>query len=71
MGRIFRFREANQEDQDAVTHSSPWPEWFASQHDNRSVWICDKASDQKIKVEPPAPGAMRGHGTSANKELES
>jgi len=68
MGRIFRFGKGNdnsrygedQEDQgmkppepDTVIHSSPWPEWFAGQ-DGRSVLICDKTSDKRITVEPPA-----------------
>ena len=44
----------NQSDTDTVTHPSPWPEWFATQHDHRSVLLCDNASEEKIKVEPPA-----------------
>lgn len=39
---------------DSVIHPSPWPEWFASQEDRRSVVICDRASDNKIKIQPPA-----------------
>lgn len=42
-----------QADADSVTHPSPWPDWFATQHDHRSILICDKSSDEKIKVEPP------------------
>jgi len=62
MGRIFRFQQSgDREDQgmdrmpepDTVTHPSPYADWFATQED-RSVLLCDKASDEKIKVEPPA-----------------
>ena len=41
-----------QSDVDTVTHPSPFSDWFASQ-DGRSILICDKASDGRIKVEPP------------------
>lgn len=44
----------NVEEPDSVAHPSPWPEWFASQDDNRSVWICDKTTEEKILVEPSA-----------------
>ena len=40
---------------DRRTHLSPFPEWYATQDASScGVWICDKASDQKVKVEPPA-----------------
>ena len=39
---------------DTVTHPSPWPDWFATQENCRSVLICNKASEEKVKVEPPA-----------------
>jgi len=38
---------------DSVTHSSPWLDWFAGQ-DGRSVLICDRTSDERVTVEPPA-----------------
>jgi hypothetical protein len=37
-----------------IIHRSPWPDWYASQVDGTGVWICDRASGQTIKVEPPA-----------------
>lgn len=40
------------ENKDKVIHKSPWPEWFATK-DGRSVWICDKASEEKVQVQPP------------------
>ena len=39
---------------DSVIHQSPWPDWFATQESRRSVSICDKASDERIEVQPPA-----------------
>jgi hypothetical protein len=50
MGRIFGFQQSDS----VVVHPSPWPKWIATQEDSCSVRICDKASDEKIKVEPPA-----------------
>ena len=38
---------------DPIIHQSPWHEWYATQDAVRGVWLCDKASDQKVKVEPP------------------
>ena len=43
-----------QSDPDSVIHRSPFSDWYATQHDNHSVWICDKISNEKIQVEPPA-----------------
>ena len=42
---------------DTVIHSSPYADWFAGQ-DGRSVLICDKASDERITVEPPVAWGM-------------
>ncbi|MGO9108990.1 MAG: hypothetical protein ACLP9L_07130 [Thermoguttaceae bacterium] len=39
---------------DRITHRSPFSDWFATQDTSRGVWLCDKASDQKVKVEPLA-----------------
>jgi hypothetical protein len=36
-----------------IVHPSPYAEWTATQ-DGRGVWLCDKNSDRKVKVEPPA-----------------
>jgi hypothetical protein len=36
-----------------IVHSSPWPEWFATQDVERGVSICDKGSDRRIVIEPP------------------
>ncbi len=36
-----------------VVHKTPWPSWYADQ-DGRALWIHDRTSGQKIKVEPPA-----------------
>lgn len=54
MGRIFRIRRARgQSDANTVIHPSPWPDWLATQ-EGRSVWICNKASEERVRVEPPA-----------------
>lgn len=37
---------------DTIEHESPWPSWYADQ-DGRAVWLHDKASGEKAKVEPP------------------
>jgi len=38
-----------------IIHKSPFSDWFATQDtSSRGVWLCDRASDQKVKVEPPA-----------------
>ena len=39
---------------DPIIHQSPWREWYVTQDGSRGVWLYDKASDQKVKVEPPA-----------------
>jgi hypothetical protein len=39
-------------DRDLVTHRSPFADWYATQ-DASCVWICDKGSDRRIKLEPP------------------
>ena len=42
-------------DQDYIVHQSPFPDWFAFQDtSSRGIWICDRASDRKVKFEPPA-----------------
>jgi hypothetical protein len=39
---------------DYIVHHSPFPDWFATQDTSRGVWLCDRTSDRKILVEPPA-----------------
>ena len=39
---------------DRRIHPSPFREWYATQDTSRGVWLCDKASERKVKVEPPA-----------------
>jgi hypothetical protein len=40
---------------DLVVHPSPWPDWYATQDtSSRGVWLCDKTSDRKVLVQPPA-----------------
>jgi hypothetical protein len=41
-------------DEDRRIHPSPWPQWFATQDTSRGVLLCDRTSDRKVKVEPPA-----------------
>ena len=41
-------------DQDRRIHLSPFADWYATQDaPTRCVWLCDKTSDRKVKVEPP------------------
>ena len=40
--------------EDAIIHRSPFSDWYATQDTSFGVWLCDRASDQKVKVEPPA-----------------
>jgi hypothetical protein len=41
-------------DEDRRIHLSPWHDWYSTQDaSSRGVWLCDKASEQKVKVEPP------------------
>ena len=39
---------------DRRIHPSPFSDWYATQDASRGVWLCDKTSDRKVKVEPPA-----------------
>ena len=39
---------------DRRIHPSPFADWYATQDGSRGVWLCDKTSDGKVKVEPPA-----------------
>jgi hypothetical protein len=39
---------------DRRIHPSPFSDWYATQDGSRGVWLCDKASERKVKVEPPA-----------------
>jgi hypothetical protein len=47
-------------DEDRRICPSPFGEWYAAQDaSSRGVWLCDKASDRKILVEPPAEWGRR------------
>ena len=39
---------------DRRIHPSPYSDWHATQDGSRGVWLCEKASERKVKVEPPA-----------------
>jgi hypothetical protein len=39
--------------EDRISHKSPFPDWFATQDTSCGVWLCDKTSDRKVKMEPP------------------
>lgn len=43
------------DDNDRRIHPSPFLNWYAKQDTSvRGIWLCDKASDRKVLVEPPA-----------------
>jgi hypothetical protein len=42
--------------EDRLIHRSPFSNWYATQDTSRGVWLCDKTSDRKVKMEPPADG---------------
>jgi hypothetical protein len=39
---------------DRRIHPSPYSDWYATQDGSRGVRLCDKTSDRKVNVEPPA-----------------
>jgi hypothetical protein len=41
------------EDEDVRVHQSPWPDWFATQESLAGVFLCDKASDERMFIAPP------------------
>ena len=42
-------------DDDLRIHPAPFSDWYASQDTSaRAVWIYDRASAEKVKLEPPA-----------------
>jgi len=41
-------------DQNSRIHPSPFSDWFASQDGSRGVWFCDRTSEQRVNLEPPA-----------------
>ncbi|MGO9110617.1 MAG: hypothetical protein ACLP9L_15455 [Thermoguttaceae bacterium] len=47
--------------EDRIIHKSPFPNWYATQEASCGVWLCDRASDRKVKAEPPAK--WEGHWT--------
>ena len=46
-------------DVDSQTHTSPWPEWYATQEDTASVTIISKASGEKMVIKPPTEWGRR------------
>ena len=44
----------DEHDPNALYHASPWSDWFAGQHPIRGVWICNRATGQQVKLEPPS-----------------
>ena len=45
----------NMMDQDQRIYPSPFPDWYATQDtSSRGVWVCDRATEGKVKAEPPA-----------------
>ncbi len=41
-------------DDTRIVHESPFADWFATQDIPRGVSMCDRSSDAKITVAPPA-----------------
>ena len=41
------------EDADTRIHKSPWPEWYATQESITGVCIINRATGEKVVVEPP------------------
>ncbi|MGA2254630.1 MAG: hypothetical protein ABSG53_08220 [Thermoguttaceae bacterium] len=40
-------------DEDALIHPSPWPDWFATQDSLTGVFLCNNATGENVKIEPP------------------
>jgi hypothetical protein len=36
-----------------ILHQAPFEDWYATQDAVRGVWLCNRADDEKVKVEPP------------------
>ena len=51
--RLLTARDAEPSDADTVTFASPWPEWFATQESMAGVFVVNKATGEKVVVEPP------------------
>jgi hypothetical protein len=41
-------------DETRIVHESPFTDWFVTQDMPRGVSLCDRNSNEKIVVEPPA-----------------
>jgi hypothetical protein len=40
---------------DLRIHPAPFSDWYATQDTSaRGVWLCDRATEEKVKVVPPA-----------------
>ncbi len=40
---------------DLVTHQARWrADWYATQDAIRGIWFCNRASNEKVRVEPPS-----------------
>ncbi len=37
-----------------IIHKSPFADWYADQDVTRGVSLCDRATGQKVTLEPPA-----------------
>jgi hypothetical protein len=41
-------------DEERIIHESPFSNWYATQDTSAGgVWLCDRASDQRVLVQPP------------------
>ena len=41
-------------EKNAHVMKSPWEQWYATQSDLDGVWLCDRTSEEKVKVKPPS-----------------
>ena len=51
--RLLRAIQRAVEEPDMRIHLSPWPDWFATQESLSGVTIDNKATGEKVLVEPP------------------
>ena len=51
--RLLEAVQQSPEKPDTRFHKSPWTGWYATQESLWGVVICDKATDEKIVIEPP------------------
>jgi hypothetical protein len=50
---LLQAAEESQPEADIRVHRSPWPEWFATQESLTGVFLCNKSTGEKVKIEPP------------------